>query len=697
MSAKGILRIKVLGDASGLNKTLDQTGSSVGNFGKKLAAVAAAAGAVDFFKDAVGGASDLSESLSKVGVVFGKSADQVKKFASTAAQSMGMSEQAALEASGTFGNLMVSLGLAEDKSAGMSTSLVALAGDLASFNNVDPTVALEALRSGLTGETEPLKKFGVNMNDATLKAKAMELGLYSGKGALDANAKAQAAYALIMKQTKTAQGDFARTSDGLANSQRSLGAMFEDVKAKVGQALMPIILQFVGIMKDNMPVIQKLMEAVAKAIAAVAPIFEPLLQIASRLLVAITPLIEKVAAILVDNMPAIVSLFDSLAKVIEALMPILSAVFTVLGEVIGFVAKLVGAIAEGLAEMIEWFIGVPGKIVDALSTVWEVISTPFVDAWTAVSTFFTDTLGPGIKTFFTETIPEKIKEGLDKLYEWIVQPFVDLWTNHLGPWFSETWDKIRDFFTVTLPEKIKAGLSKLYEWIVQPFVNLWTNHLGPWFSETWDKIKYFFTDTLPEKIKAGLSKLYEWMVQPFVNIWTEHLRPWFSETWDKIKYFFTDTLPAKIKAGFTAVKDAIKWPFEKAWEWIKEHVIDPLKDFWDWVTGIFLPGVTKAQQAALDAGGQRISGGAIVMPTGYNPSYDVGGPIPGAPGQPIPILAHGGEYVLTRGDMTELGKMLAGGMKGSRGLVVNIYGMAHDTAETLSGRVMFDLARVGAI
>ena len=79
------------------------------------------------------------------------------------------------------------------------------------------------------------------------------------------------------------------------------------------------------------------------------------------------------------------------------------------------------------------------------------------------------------------------------------------------------------------------------------------------------------------------------------------------------------------------------------------------------------------------------------------PSYDVGGPIPGAPGQPIPILAHGGEYVLTRGDMTELGKMLAGGMKGSRGLVVNIYGMAHDTAETLSGRVMFDLARVGAI
>jgi hypothetical protein len=116
-------------------------------------------------------------------------------------------------------------------------------------------------------------------------------------------------------------------------------------------------------------------------------------------------------------------------------------------------------------------------------------------------------------------------------------------------------------------------------------VNLWTNHLGPWFSETWDKIKGFFTTTLPEKISAGLSQLYKWIVQPFVNIWTEHLGPWFSETWNKIKDFFVTTLPAKIGAGFTAVKDAIVRPFKAAYDWVKEHVIDPLTEFWDKVTG----------------------------------------------------------------------------------------------------------------
>ncbi len=259
---------------SGLNRAHSHFGDVGGKMLKTIGAISAAFGGMfaaakikSFFDDAVGLASDLSESTSKVGVVFGDAAGQVRDFASTAAESMGMSSQQALEAAGTYGNLMVSLGLTEKQSASMSTTLVQLAGDLASFNNVDPTEALDALRSGLVGETEPLKRFGVNLNEATLKAKAMQLGLSDGKGVLDANAKAQAAYALILEQTKTAQGDYARTSDGLANSQRTLSAIWEDAKTVIGEKLYPVYQEFVGYLTDNIGPLTSVLEGFADATA----------------------------------------------------------------------------------------------------------------------------------------------------------------------------------------------------------------------------------------------------------------------------------------------------------------------------------------------------------------------------------------------------------------------------------------------
>ncbi|WP_405061899.1 hypothetical protein OG474_09660 [Kribbella sp. NBC_01505] len=207
-----------------------------------IAALVAGTAVIDFFKDAVNGASDLSESTSKVGVVFKSSAAQILQASQTSAKGMGLSKEAYLAATGTLGNLLVSLDLAPQKAADMSQQMVKLAGDLASFNNVSPEEALDALKAGLTGEAEPLKKFGVNMNDATLKAQALKMGLIkSTKDALNPQTKALAAQALIMAQTKTAQGDFARTSGGLANQQRILAAQFLDVKAKVGGALLPII------------------------------------------------------------------------------------------------------------------------------------------------------------------------------------------------------------------------------------------------------------------------------------------------------------------------------------------------------------------------------------------------------------------------------------------------------------------------
>ena len=202
----------------------------------------AASKAVDVVSDSVKAASNLAETLSKSKVVFGASAKGIEEWGNTAARNLGISKQAAIEAAASFGNLFVGLDLSEQKAADMSKGIVTLAGDLASFNNLDPTEVLDKLRSGLSGEAEPLRRLGVYLTEAKVKAKAMEMGLADAKGELSESAKVLARYQLILDETGTAQGDFARTSDGMANQQRILNAEMQDTSAKLGGVLMPKVI-----------------------------------------------------------------------------------------------------------------------------------------------------------------------------------------------------------------------------------------------------------------------------------------------------------------------------------------------------------------------------------------------------------------------------------------------------------------------
>ena len=217
----------------------------------KFGAAAAVVGGI-IGKSLITSASNLQESVSKINAVFGNSANDIIAWSETTAKALGISQQAALEAAGTFGNLFQAFGLAAPQAQEMSIRLVELAADMASFNNVPVDDAFTALRSGLSGETEPLKRFGVALNDAALKAKAMELNLISStKGVLPQAIKTQAAYALILEQTSIQQGDVARTSDGVAFKMKSFGAQVEDVKAKIGTALIPIFSSLMSFLNDK--------------------------------------------------------------------------------------------------------------------------------------------------------------------------------------------------------------------------------------------------------------------------------------------------------------------------------------------------------------------------------------------------------------------------------------------------------------
>jgi hypothetical protein len=218
---------------------------SLSSLVKSYASVGVASGlVVKGLKSSITAASNLQETVGKVNVVFGKSASSIESFAKTASTTFGQSKQQAMDAAATFAVFGKSAGLAGNDLVKFSTEFVTLASDMASFSNTTPEEAIQSLGAALRGESEPIRKYGVLLDDATLKARASTMGIYKGTGALTAQQKVLAAQAEIMNQTQLAQGDFARTQDGLANSTRTLNAQLSDLSSTVGSKLLPVVTDY---------------------------------------------------------------------------------------------------------------------------------------------------------------------------------------------------------------------------------------------------------------------------------------------------------------------------------------------------------------------------------------------------------------------------------------------------------------------
>jgi len=228
------------------------------------AGVAASAFAVKIGKEAINAASDFNEELQKSQVILGDGADAVAKFASTAAVKLGQSRTEALRAAGNFAIFGKSAGLSGQELAKFSTDFTTLASDLASFNNTSPEDAVQALGAALRGESEPIRRYGVLLNEATLKNRALALGIIeTTKEALTPQQKVLAAQAEIFAQTSDAQGDFARTSDGLANQQRILAASVEDLKISLGESLLPTALKVATFFREQfVPVLKGVVDSI---------------------------------------------------------------------------------------------------------------------------------------------------------------------------------------------------------------------------------------------------------------------------------------------------------------------------------------------------------------------------------------------------------------------------------------------------
>lgn len=402
-------------------------------------------------------ASDLNESMSKVNVVFGSQADAIVDWSKTAARSFGLSRQEALESAGTLGNLFRAMEIGEKPAADMSRSMVQLAGDLASFNNANPKDVLEALRSGLVGETEPLRRFGINLNQARIEAKALELGLWDGEEAISASAKTQAAYALILEDSTLAQGDYARTADGAANRQRTLEATMRDLGATLGTILLPIGEKLLGWLQRATGLWDRLspkMESIVVIVLAIAAAVGPLLFVLGGLATAIGVLLSPVGLVLAALAALAVAayvVYKNWSDIWPKVQQVAQQVWTWLDEHAGFVADAIRGIIAGVV----W-------IKDHWREIWEGVKTKAAEVWTWLQV----NVGP---TF--ELIAQAVAVALDRISNYVsaVVAVIQFVWQTFGDRILEaariTWEYVKG---------IVAGVLEVIRGLLQIFIGIFT-------------------------------------------------------------------------------------------------------------------------------------------------------------------------------------------------------------------------------
>lgn len=277
MAVDGSLTFDTKVNTSGFNKGTKNVSSAMGSLKSNVVKLGAAIGVafsvtklIQFGQKAIETASDMAEVQNVVDTAFGNMSSKMEKFADTAIETYGISKLTAKQTGSTYMAMAKGMNIADESASDMAIALTGLSADMASFYNVEQSVASTALNSIFTGETETLKKFGIVMTEANLSAFAMSQGINKNISDMTQAEKVQLRYQYVMAQTSLAQGDFARTSNGWANQTRMLSQKFEELSSIVGQALMNVLLPAVQMLNNGLSV---LIEYATEAYNALAQLF----------------------------------------------------------------------------------------------------------------------------------------------------------------------------------------------------------------------------------------------------------------------------------------------------------------------------------------------------------------------------------------------------------------------------------------
>lgn len=555
----------------------------------------------------IGMASDAAETASAFNTVFGPSAEGVQEFVDSINQTYGIPVDELQDASRQFGVFAKAAGLPQEALQGFSTDLLQAGLDMGSFYNAAPEDVFRALQGGLTGEAEPLRKFGIFMSDAALNAFALKEGISKTTQEMTDGEKVALRQKFIMASLGDAQGDLERTSGGLANQWRGLTGRMKSAGTAIGTALLPVAGKLVTALNDRLaPIVNELTRTapmVGEAFAAsfkdgdVTTEFWSLVGIAERLAVAAKWLKEQwdnlsgafktggihgvteeldsmmgTGTLLTDTVGSLLSIFDSLGKIWEDLiLPVLKDFNKAIPRGIRplqLVAKTLEWIADHgktlqpiLAGLLAGFIAF--RVVTGIIKAITIAQA----AWNAVLAM--NPIGLIVIAIAA------LAAGL-----------IYAWQN------SETF---REVVTGAF-DTVKGVVMGVYNWFKDNWPLLLAILTGPFGLAVYEIVQHW------DDIKGGATAVKDWITEKF----------------DEIVGFFTG-LPDRITDAAAGMFDGIKDAFRGAVNWII--------DAWNGLefslpeVDTHIPGVGKVggwslgtpDIPRLHSGGTTVSGGAVNM------------------------------------------------------------------------------------
>lgn len=576
MAKTAILAVRIIGDSKNVEKSFDRTESKLGKVGKVaggavVAGVAAAGTAVVGLGVIAGkSASDLEQSVGAIDTVFKGNADQMHTWAKGAAQDVGLTRDQFNGLGTLIGTQLKNGGTAMDQLAPKTNELIGLGADLSSMFGGDTKTAVEALSSALKGERDPIEKYGVSLTQASIDAKAAEMGFKKVGGSLSAEANQAATLAIIMDQTSDAHGNFAKESSTVAGQQQRLVASGKNLITNLGTHLLPILLTvFTFLNKTAVPAVTNLIDSFISAGKGGGlaeklglPKFLPLLQAMGARLASLIPIVVSVfqnhivpAAQMVASavIPVIQTLVTKVLPVaVSAFTAVASAVVPVIGQLVTLIAtissRLMPIVQALLPVVMTIFTQVKNVIVNAMAVVSSIISTvmslvtgDWSGAWEGIKSIASTagTLLGSIISGAWEIIKSLWTAGVDNIVSYIstLPGKVATWATEAGSQLltiiSNAWEdtktattnKIGDLvgYVAELPGKILDKLGNmgtlLYD-VGKDVISGLLNGIKSMGSSLWNGVKSLVADNIPGPIRKVLGIASPSKVTAKLGAWT---------------------------------------------------------------------------------------------------------------------------------------------------------------------------------
>jgi phage-related protein len=602
VSTLGTLAVSIVGDTKGLEKTFDGVNKRIDDFSKKMKAAGekvtklgkdlslkltapiTAAGIAAFKLGA-----DLEDAMGATDQIFKKASGDMKKWADSLESYYGIAEKEALEYANMMGSMLINIGgLTEEQAAKQAQTLIKLAGDLTAMFGGTTEDAVRALTGALKGNNTMLDNYGMAVNDALIKTKAMEMGLIAEGEQLTLAAKQAATLALIMEQTGAAQGQAAREAEGASGTMRSLTTEIKNLGSEIGQILIPIITPFIAKVRDLITNFKEMSPEAKKiiiAIAGIAAAAGPVLIVVGKLITAIGAIsglfataaagpIAAVIAAAVALAASIIALWRNSEEFRDGVIAVWETIKTTVGPVIDMLRENIGSMIEAAKPALETL---KNAFLD-LRPILEIVAGVLGTAWAVAAAIFTGVINGIIKAIAPLV---QAFGGLLAFVTNVVNAIVALFRGD----FAGAWDylkKAAQGFVDFLAGAVKAifgFISGLVQGVINFFKNLYNalvghsiipdlvNSIISWIKKLPGKALEFakgFVRNITDTIAGLPARAFNWGKDIVNNLWAG-----MKNIFNNLKSWFTDNVVSLINRlnPFTKHSPSL---VEKVWAGVKE-------------------------------------------------------------------------------------------------------------------------------